>query len=75
MPGDFIFIYTDGLPRLLARKYRRRSPAICWPRRPTSITSTPLPAFTTRSSICCLATGDQPSLELSDDLTAVTIRF
>jgi len=74
MPGDFIFIYTDGLPRLLARKAAGQPSDLL-------VQAAHLHHLGSASSLhntvvdLLLASGDQTSLELTDDLTAVTIRF
>ena len=73
-PGDFIFIYTDGLPRLLARQSAGAPGDLL-------AQAAHLHHLGSASSLhntivdLLLTTSNQSTLELSDDLTAVTIRF
>jgi sigma-B regulation protein RsbU (phosphoserine phosphatase) len=73
-PGDFIFIHTDGLPRLLARQ-SAGSPSDLLTR------AAHLHHLDSAASLhntivdLLLTASNQTTLELSDDLTAVTIRF
>lgn len=74
MPGDFVFIYTDGLPRLLARQAAGAPSDLL-------LQAAHLHHLDSASSLhntivdLLLASGNETTLELPDDLTAVTIRF
>lgn len=74
MPGDFIFIYTDGLPRLLARQSAGAPGDLL-------TQAAHLHHLDSASSLhntivdLLLPAGKPNTLELTDDLTAVTIRI
>ena len=74
MPGDFIFIYTDGLPRLLARQAAGQPSDLLTQAAHLHHLSSAASLHNTVVDLL-LATGNQATLELTDDLTAVTIRF
>ncbi len=74
MSGDFVFIYTDGLPRLLARQSAGAPAGLLAQAAQLHHQDSASSLHNTIVDLL-LATGNQPTLDLSDDLTAVTIRF